>query len=128
MSTTAFEIDGAKFVINNYAAILDNAEAPSEFHLIQDFLAHSELMYALTQPESFSPSQVLTFWRTARYDDGGDHGSPSLTCEYEGQEYFVSPATVRKALHLPDHNKFDSSVPTQTLGDMMMEVIMVHHL
>ena len=71
MSTNAFEIDGAKFVTNNYAAILYNTEAPSEFHLIQDFLAHSELMYALTQPESFSPSQVLTFWRTARYDDGG---------------------------------------------------------
>ena len=61
MSTTAFEIDGAKFVTNNYAAILDNDEAPKEFHLIQDFLAHSELMYALTQPESISPSQVLTF-------------------------------------------------------------------
>ena len=76
-------------------------------------------MYALTQPESISPSQVLTFWRTANYDDGGDHGSPSLTCEYDGQEYFVSPATVKKALHLPDHNKFDSSVPTQTLRDMM---------
>ena len=69
MSTTAFEFNGAKFVTNNYAAILDNDEAPKEFHLIQDFLAHSELMYALTQPESISPSQVLTFWRTARYDD-----------------------------------------------------------
>ena len=50
----------------------------------------------------------------------GDHGSPSLTCEYEGQEYFVSPATVRKALHLPNHNKFHSSVSTQTLRDMMI--------
>ena len=119
MSTKAFDFDGAKFVTNNYAAILDNDEAPKEFHLIQDFLAHSELMYALTQPESISPAQVLTFWRTARYDDGGDHGSPSLTCDYEGQEYFVSPATVRKALHLPEHNKFDSSVTTQTLRDMM---------
>ena len=66
MSTTAFEHDGAKFVTNNYAAILDNDEAPKEFHLIQDFLAHSELMYALTQPESISPAQVLTFWGTAR--------------------------------------------------------------
>ncbi|XP_063939749.1 uncharacterized protein LOC135148454 [Daucus carota subsp. sativus] len=44
MSTTAFEFNGAKFVTNNYSAILDNDEAPKEFHLIQDFLAHSELM------------------------------------------------------------------------------------
>ena len=112
MSTTAFEFNGAKFVTNNYAAILDNDEAPKEFHLIQDFLAHSELMYALTQLESISPTRVLTFWRTANYDDGGDHGSPSLTCDYEGQEYVVSPATIRKALHLPEQKKFDSSVPT----------------
>ncbi|XP_063948128.1 flocculation protein FLO11-like [Daucus carota subsp. sativus] len=109
MSTTAFEFDGAKFVTNNYSAILDNDEAPKEFHLIQDFLAHSELMYALTQPELISPSEVLTFWRTTNYDDGGENGSPSLTCDYEGQEYVVSPATVRKALHLPEEKKYDAS-------------------
>ncbi|KAL1811236.1 hypothetical protein ACET3Z_021301 [Daucus carota] len=120
MSTTAFEFNGAKFVTNNYSAILDNDEAPKEFHLIQDFLAHSELMYALTQPELISPSQVLTLWRTANYDDGGENGSPSLTCDYEGQEYVVSPATIRKALHLPEEKKYDASVPTQTLRDMMI--------
>ncbi|XP_063949994.1 uncharacterized protein LOC135152814 [Daucus carota subsp. sativus] len=77
-------------------------------------------MYALTQPELISPSQVLTFWRTANYDDGSENGSPSLTCDYEGQEYVVSPATVRKALHLPEEKKYDASVPTQTLRDMMI--------
>ncbi|XP_063936176.1 uncharacterized protein LOC135147230 [Daucus carota subsp. sativus] len=66
-------------------------------------------MYALTQPELISPSQVLTFWRTANYDDGGEKGTPSLTCDYEGQEYVVSPATIRKALHLPEEKKYDAS-------------------
>nr|XP_017228772.1 PREDICTED: proteoglycan 4-like [Daucus carota subsp. sativus] len=113
MSTKAFEYAGAKFVTNNYAAILSNAEAPNEFHLIQDYLAHSEFMYALTQPEVISPAQVLTLWRSARYNDGGEHGS------YEGQEYLVTPETVRKALHLPEHSKYHSSVSTQTLKDMM---------
>ena len=97
MTTKAFEIDGAKFFTNNYAAILDNDEAPSEFHLIQDFLAHSELMYALTQPESISTSQVLTFWRTARFDDAseqGERGIPTLTCAYEDEEYIVTPQTI----------------------------------
>ena len=98
MSTKAFESDGAKFVTNNYAALLNNDEAPKEFHLIQDYLAHSDLMYALTQPEVISPVQVLTLWRSARYNNGGEHGSPSLTCTYEGQEYLVTPETVRKAL------------------------------
>ncbi|XP_063942667.1 uncharacterized protein LOC135150333 [Daucus carota subsp. sativus] len=54
-------------------------------------------------------TKVLTFWRTANYDDGGENGSPSLTCDYEGQEYVVSPATVRKALHLPEEKKYDAS-------------------
>ena len=114
MSTKAFDFDGARFVTNNYAVILDNDEAPSEFHLIQDFLAHSELMYALTQPELISKAQVLTFWRSSKYNDGGEHGSPSLICQYEGQEYFVSPETIRKALHLPEHSKYSASVSTQT--------------
>ena len=64
-------IDGAKFVLNNYAAILDNAEAPSELHFVQDLLAHSEIGYALTQPSTFSSQQVLTFWRTGNFDNGG---------------------------------------------------------
>ena len=119
MSTKAFEFDGAKFVTNNYAAVLTNDEAPSEFHLIQDYLAHSEFMYALTQPEVISPAQVLTLWRSARYNDGGEHGSPSLTCIYEEQEYIITPETVRKALHLPEHSKYHSAVSTQTLKDMM---------
>ena len=76
-------------------------------------------MYALTQPESISKAQVLTFWRSAKYNDGGEHGSSSLTCQYEGQEYFVSPETIRKALHLPEHSKYNASVSTQTLRDMM---------
>ena len=119
MSTKAFNFDGARFVTNNYAAILDNTEAPNEFHLIQYFFGHSDVMYALTPPESISQAQVLTFWRTTKYNDGGDHGSPSLTCQYEGQENFVSPETVRKALHLPEHTKYNASVSTQTLRDMI---------
>ena len=42
-----------------------------------------------------------------------------MTCTYEGQEYLVTPETVRKALHLPEHSKYNASVSTQTLKDMM---------
>ena len=31
-------IDGFEFVTNNFAAILDKADAPEAFHLVQDFL------------------------------------------------------------------------------------------
>ncbi|KAL8126807.1 hypothetical protein AgCh_013921 [Apium graveolens] len=43
-------IDGAKFVPNNYAVVLDHTEAPSELHFVQDLLAHSEVG-ALHLPE-----------------------------------------------------------------------------
>ena len=53
--------DGAKFVPNNYMAILSKDEAPSELHFIQDFLSRSEIGYVLTQPEALSGTQVLEF-------------------------------------------------------------------
>ncbi|KAL8126009.1 hypothetical protein AgCh_013342 [Apium graveolens] len=68
--------NGAKFVPNNYMAILSKDDAPSDLHFIQDFLARSEIMYALTQPQALSGTQILEFWRTAVYDDGSEDGSP----------------------------------------------------
>ncbi|KAL8133306.1 hypothetical protein AgCh_008680 [Apium graveolens] len=67
-------IDGAKFVPNNYAVILNNAEAPFDLHFVQDLLAHSEIGYALTQPQVISSQQVLTFWWTGHFDNGGATG------------------------------------------------------
>ena len=93
--------NGAKFVPNNYLAILSKGEAPSELHFIQDFLANSEIGYALTQPEAISGTQVLEFWRSGMYDDGGAHGSPSIIFSTGEDEHVVTLATVRHALHLP---------------------------
>ena len=95
-------IDGAKFVPNNYAAILNHDEAPSDLHFVQDLLAHSEIGYALTQPPVFSSQQVLTFWRTGHFDNGGANSSPIIVFEVGDSEHVVTPGTVRKALHLPE--------------------------
>ena len=102
-------IDGAKFVPNNYAAILDHAEAPSELHFVQDLLAHSEIGYALTQPSVFSSQQVLTFWRTGHFDNGGTHGTPSIIFKVDDSTHVVTPGTIRKALHLPKGCTFSTS-------------------
>ncbi|KAL8146507.1 hypothetical protein AgCh_004291 [Apium graveolens] len=101
-------IDGAKFVPNNYAVILDNAEAPSELHFVQDLLAHSEIGYALTQPSTFSSKQVLTFWRTGNFDNGGQHDTPSIVFEVGDSTYGVTPGIIRKALHLPEGCTFST--------------------
>ncbi|KAL8134856.1 hypothetical protein AgCh_009747 [Apium graveolens] len=114
-------IDGAKFVPNNYAAILDHAEAPSELHFVQDLLAHSEVGYALTQPELFSSQQVLRFWGTGVFDDGGNRGTPSIIFQVGDSSFVVTPGTVRRALHLPEDCTF--SVPEDSaLRELMAEL------
>ena len=114
-------IDGAKFVPNNYATILDHAEAPSELHFVQDLLAHSEIGYALTQPSVFSSQQVLTFWRTGHFDDGGKHGTPGIVFEVGDSSYVVTPGTIRKALHLPENCTF-STPEESALQELMADL------
>ena len=111
--------NGTKFVPNNFAAVLTKSEVPSELHFIQDFLANSEIGFALTQPEQISPDQVLTFWRTGLYDDGGRHGTPSIVFTANEVEYVVTPVTVRKALHLPEDVDFTPAVGLELLQNMM---------
>ncbi|KAL8100072.1 hypothetical protein AgCh_032367 [Apium graveolens] len=88
--------NGAKFVPNNYLVILTKDEAPSELHFIQDFLANSDIGYALTQPEVISGTQVLEFWRSGAYDDGGVHGSSSIIFSTWEDEHVVTVATSAK--------------------------------
>ncbi|XP_074348798.1 uncharacterized protein LOC141687424 [Apium graveolens] len=111
--------DGAKFVPNNYATFLTKSEAPSELHFIKDFLSHSEIGFALTQPFSICGTQVLTFWRTGHYDYGGKHGTPSIVFTANEVEYVVTPGAVRKALHLPESCQFSSAVEEPLLQQMM---------
>ena len=63
-------IDGYEFVTNNFAAILDNASAPAQFHQMQNFLKDSPIGYALVQPESISTKAVIQIWSTAEIGDG----------------------------------------------------------
>ena len=86
--------DGAKFVPNNFSAILIKSEAPSELHFIQDLLASSDIGYALTQPDAVSGTQVLELWRSGVYDDGGAQGSPSIIFSSGEDEHVVKLATV----------------------------------
>ncbi|KAL1804880.1 hypothetical protein ACET3Z_027948 [Daucus carota] len=106
MATTTFTHAGVDFVPNNYTAILDTTEAPRDFHPFQRFLAQSALATALTAPARLSRSQIINFWRTGHYDNGGTNGSPSIIFSYEGEEYAVTPGTVRQALNLPEHSTY----------------------
>ena len=110
--------DGAKFVPNNLSAILSKTEAPSELHFIQDFLASYDIGYALTKPEAVSGTQVLEFWRSGVYDDGGAQGSPSIIFSSGEDKYVVTLATVRQALQLPENCAY-TTVEEPVLQNMM---------
>ena len=111
--------NGANFVPNNYMAILSKDEAPSVLHFVQDFLARSEIGYALTQPQALSGTQILEFWRSGVYDDGGEAGSPSIIFTTGEDEHLVSLSTVRQALHLPENCTFNAQIEEPHLQGMM---------
>ncbi|KAK1391747.1 hypothetical protein POM88_010803 [Heracleum sosnowskyi] len=67
------------FATNNFVAILDHQELPTEFHIIQDFLTSSPLKYALTEP---ARTILMQF-------------------ESNGVTHHVTPAVIEEALHLP---------------------------
>ncbi|KAL1809621.1 hypothetical protein ACET3Z_026611 [Daucus carota] len=121
MATTAFILAGVEFVPNNYAAILDTAEAPRDYHPFQRFLAQSVIGTALTAPARLSGSQIISFWKTGAYDNGGADGSPSIVFSYDGEEYAVTPATVRQALNLPEHSAYITNGDAN-LRSMMLEL------
>ncbi|KAK1399232.1 hypothetical protein POM88_009095 [Heracleum sosnowskyi] len=117
-----FTASGLEFVPNNYAAHLTNENAPEVFHLIQNFLANSDIGTALTAPLKLSASQIRTLWQTGTYDNGGESGSPSIIFEFQGEEFIVTPTTVRDALDLEDFNAFTISVGDSELVKMMKEI------
>ncbi|KAL1802827.1 hypothetical protein ACET3Z_031474 [Daucus carota] len=119
MATTAFTFAGVEFVPNNHTAILNTADAPRDYHPIQQFLAQSALATTLTAPARLSGSQIITFWRTGHYDNGGEAGSPSIVFEYDGAQYAVTPATVRAALNLPEHTAYITN------GDANLRTMMI---
>ncbi|KAK1394458.1 hypothetical protein POM88_013514 [Heracleum sosnowskyi] len=122
MATTSFVASGLEFVPNNYSAPLANENAPEAFHLIQSFLLNSDIGTALTAPSKLSASNIRTFWQTGTYDNGGETGSPSIVFEFEGNEFVVTPTTVRDALGLEDFNSFTISVGDPELVRMMREI------
>ncbi|KAK1387892.1 hypothetical protein POM88_016070 [Heracleum sosnowskyi] len=122
MATTAFIASELEFVPNNYSAPVANENAPEAFHLIQRFLLHSDIGTALTAPSKLSATQIRTFWQTGTYDNGGESGSPSIIFEFQGDEFVVTPTTVRDALGLEDFNAFTISVGDSELVRMMSEI------
>ena len=105
----SFRFENVEFVTNNYAAILSHTDAPSEYHVIQDFLKTGPFGYALTNPEEISASAVLQIWRTAKI------GDKKILFQHDGREYEINSSVIEKALKIPGDSGFVSSYPDNTI-------------
>ncbi|KAK1380859.1 hypothetical protein POM88_027603 [Heracleum sosnowskyi] len=85
---------------NNFVAILDHQELPTEFHIIQDFLTSSPLKYALTEPASVSFKSVMQVWNIVVFGQSST-GTILMQFESNGVTHHVTPAVIEEALHLP---------------------------
>ena len=97
-------VNGVTFAPNNFVALLEHEMFPSEFHIIQDFLASSSISYALTQPAQVSFLSMMQVWNTAVFGKVASSGKPHMTFQYNGTTYRVTPKIVEEALHLPSLN------------------------
>ncbi|KAK1359570.1 hypothetical protein POM88_044044 [Heracleum sosnowskyi] len=91
-------------------AVLSHQDLPTEFHIIQDFLASSPLKFALTEPTSVSFKSVMQVWNSIVFGKGLS-GTLLMNFEFNGVSYNVTPAVIEEALHLP------------ILGDSVPDVI-----
>ena len=122
MAASTYRFAGLDFVPNNYAANLSNEGAPAAFHLVQNFLASSEIGHALTEPSKLSGSQIKMFWETGVYDDGGETGFPSIVFEVDETTYAVTTGTVRDALGLPDLPSYTLVFGEAALQQMLQSI------
>ncbi|KAK1401343.1 hypothetical protein POM88_000948 [Heracleum sosnowskyi] len=122
MASTAFTASGLEFVPNNYSAPLNTVIAPEAFHIIQNFLAQSEIGRALVEPAKLYGSQIKAFWETSVYDDGGDSGTPSIVFEFQETEFVITPGTVREAMGFENSDGYTIAVGDTDLQRMMQAI------
>ncbi|KAK1401538.1 hypothetical protein POM88_001143 [Heracleum sosnowskyi] len=122
MATSMFNSVGLDFVPNNYAEPLSNENAPEAFHLLQNFLAQSEIGRALVEPGKLYGSQIKAFWETGVYDDGGDSGTTSIVFEFQETEYVITPGTVREAMSFAESDAYTIVVGDTDLQRMMQAI------
>ncbi|KAK1384904.1 hypothetical protein POM88_022639 [Heracleum sosnowskyi] len=122
MASTAFTSSGLEFVPNNYSAPLNTVNAPAAFHIIQNFLAQSEIGRALVEPAKLYGSQIKAFWETGVYDDGGVSGTPSIVFEFQETEFVITPGTVREAMGFANSDAYTIVVGDTDLQRMMQAI------
>ncbi|KAK1378500.1 hypothetical protein POM88_025244 [Heracleum sosnowskyi] len=112
-------ISGVTFATNNFVAILDHQELPTEFHIIQDFLTSSPLKYALTEPASVSFKSFMQVWNTVSFGKD-DSGSILMNFEWNGANHCVTLAIVEEALHL---HVLGDAVPDNVSDSTLFEFV-----
>ena len=116
MATAIQVVNGLTFVTNNYAAILTNDDAPSEFHMVQDFLSSGPLGFALTNPSSISFNAVNNIWSTTSVTD-----KEEIEFQFDGKSHIITRKVIAKALQIATPNVV-ISYSESNLRDFMLSL------
>lgn len=91
---------------------LQHEDLPSDFHIINDFLAQSEIGFALSNPVKVSYKVVMQVWNTATVN--AEHGTFSF--KHGDEVYNITPEVVDSALQLPLlHDQTPDNFSNETL-------------
>lgn len=112
--------DRAEFVSNRYVIILSKNEIPEDFHLIQDFLSISKILYALNNPVKVSTRVVLQVWTTTAYSKGGVSRVPGISFMHNGEMKNITTRVVCEALHLHVLNGYANGFSGDVLRGFML--------
>lgn len=107
MSATKVSINGVTSVTYNYVTILTKEGVNKDFHFIQDFLLHNDIVYTLTQPEEVSVRAVLVIWNIGVCNAGNQSVPPSISFTHSGKSLMITPTVVREALQIPTKNGYN---------------------
>ncbi|GJW98569.1 hypothetical protein Tco_0180377 [Tanacetum coccineum] len=95
---------------HNMVAFLQKPTRSEEFHQIVDFLAGSNIRYALTANPTIFVSRIEYFWQTATIETVNE-GEPQLTVTVDGQTFAITEASIMRHLQLVDADEQPSQVP-----------------
>ncbi|XP_063950068.1 uncharacterized protein LOC135152866 [Daucus carota subsp. sativus] len=114
MATTTFIFAGVEFVPNNYAAILDTAEAPRDYHPFQRFLAQSVIETAQVANSEPTPTTVSE----------PVHTSPQKTARFKRRAHKPQRAKIPES-EITDFTIQEEQAPSSSIPDDPSQALMV---
>ncbi|GJZ63931.1 hypothetical protein Tco_0620352 [Tanacetum coccineum] len=106
------------FDLKNVVPLGENQLGVKGFQEIVDFLNGSHIRYALTKNPTIYVSLIEKFWQTATVRTV-DNGEQEITATFDGKEFTITEASVRRHLQLADADGI-SVLPNTEIFDQLI--------